>query len=160
MDITWPIVHPQKPQYVKQCPESVKWLVPNSNYVLLRRFSAKEERQRLVAAPLLKSKLDAPFIGIENHLNFIYRPKGMLTTDEAYGIAALLNSRILNRYFQIINGHTQVNATELQKIPLPRKEVIIELGKLARTTKQIDDIVFEVLQNNASKSERLVLAHV
>jgi len=160
MEISWPITHPQKPQYVKKCPESSKWLVPNSNYILLRRFSAKEERQRLVATPLLKNRFNTAFIGIENHLNFIYRPKGTLTIDETYGIAALLNSRILNRYFQIINGHTQVNATELQKIPLPQKEAIIEMGKLVRTTNQIDNIVFKILQNIASKSERLVLANV
>jgi adenine-specific DNA-methyltransferase len=107
-----------------------KLLLPNQNYVLLRRFSAKEERRRLVAAPYF-GELDGAFIGIENHLNYIYRPNGQLTDEETLGLARLLNSSLLDTYFRVFSGNTQVNATELRKLPLPPLVTIIELGCLA-----------------------------
>src|SRR5438445_1360675 len=59
----------RKPQYIKRSASERSLLLPNRNYVLLRRFSAKEEARRLVAAPWLKQALGGPLVGIENHLN-------------------------------------------------------------------------------------------
>jgi len=50
-----------------------KLLVPRTNMVLLRRFSAKEQKRRLTAAPFLAQDFDFEFIGLENHLNYIRR---------------------------------------------------------------------------------------
>lgn len=160
MQIEWPIKNFKKPQYVKHCNESVKWLVPNSNYILLRRFSAKEDKQRLIAAPLLENKFKSTFIGIENHVNFIHRPVGHLTENEIYGMATLLNSKILNKYFQIMNGHTQVNATELRLLPLPRKDVVMRIGNYARKTNDYKNAVLKVLHDYYSEQEKGVLVHV
>ena len=122
-----------------------KLLVPNQNYVLLRRFSAKEERRRLVAAPYF-AELNGAFIGIENHLNYIYRPNGQLADEETLGLAVLLNSALLDIYFRIFSGNTQVNATELRKLPLPPLETIIALGHLTKDTDtEIDVLVNTVL---------------
>jgi len=57
-----------KPQYMK-CEPSL--LVKNTNYVLLRRLSAKEEARRLVAAPFIAEDYSSEFVGLENHLNYI-----------------------------------------------------------------------------------------
>jgi adenine-specific DNA-methyltransferase len=104
-------------------------LIPNKTMVLLRRFSAKEEKRRLIAAPMLCGQLNFEFLGIENHLNYIYRPRGDLAPDEARGLAALLNSFLIDRYFRICNGNTQVGATELRAIPLPPINLIRALGR-------------------------------
>jgi adenine-specific DNA-methyltransferase len=128
MDVDWPLPN-GKPQYVRRCPEAQKWLVPRGNYVLLRRFSAKEDPSRLLAAPLLKDDVRAEYIGIENHVNFIHRTGGTLSPEEATGMSALLNSRLLDRYFRIINGSTQVNATDLRALPLPPTGVIRRIGR-------------------------------
>jgi adenine-specific DNA-methyltransferase len=130
MRCAWPVRH--KGQYI-QLRGADKVLLPNQNYVLLRRFSAKEERQRLVAAPYL-GDLDGAVIGLENHLNYIYRPGGRLSEDEARGLAVLLNSSLMDTYFRIFSGHTQVNATEIRRLPLPPLEAIMELGRLARVS--------------------------
>ena len=45
------------------------------------------------------------------------------------GIAAFLNSSLVDRYFRIANGNTQVNATELRKLPLPPLEQLIHIGQ-------------------------------
>lgn len=129
MSTTWP-VPTRKQQHIVSADESRALLLPNRNYVLLRRFSAKEERRRLTAAPYLASTLKSfKLIGLENHLNYIHRPKGALTKAEAYGIAALLNCKLLDVYFRSFNGNTQVSATELRSIPLPPLEVIREVGE-------------------------------
>lgn len=141
-----------KPQFIKDIAvtRQRRLLVRDSNFVLLRRFSAKEDPKRLTAAPLFKGKLNSEFLGIENHLNYIYRPDGSLTEDEAIGIAALLNSSILDKYFRVSNGNTQVNATEIRNMPLPPLPVIVaigeKIGKLkSPTIKQIDNALKQIL---------------
>ncbi len=127
MQARWPI-NRYKAEYISR-KAGRKLLVPNRNYVLLRRFSAKEESRRLTAAPYIASNFQIPEVGLENHLNYIYRPCDSLTEDEAWGLAALYNSQILDIYFRTINGNTQVSATELRLMPLPEVEDIVALGR-------------------------------
>lgn len=129
MRIEWPVAARNKPQHIANNKLSSYLLVKNRNYVLLRRFSAKEAARRLVAAPLLASTLTAPFVGLENHLNYIYRRKGELSQQEAFGLAALLNSELIDSYFRTFNGNTQVSATELRALPLPPLALIEKLGE-------------------------------
>ena len=104
----------------------------DTNYVLLRRFSAKEYKRRLVAAPLIQGSLDADMIGLENHLNYIRGVSREMDVELAYGLSALLNSTFLDRYFRISNGNTQVSATELRAMPLPAERDIRSLGAEVR----------------------------
>lgn len=131
---TWP-VSTRKQQYVISNSESDYILLPNRNYVLLRRFSAKEEHRRLTAAPYLSIDFQYERVGFENHLNYIYRRCGELSKEEAYGIAALLNCKLLDIYFRSFNGNTQVSATELRSIPLPPIKTIVYIGKEAAKRK-------------------------
>ncbi len=128
MSAQWP-VETRKQQYIMVTADSLSLLVPDGNYVLMRRFSAKEERRRLLAAPLLAGTLGAPLLGLENHLNYIYRPKGELTPEETYGLAAFYNCRIADTYFRTFNGNTQISATELRNMPIPPLEIIREAGR-------------------------------
>lgn len=130
--VTWPLASKfRKPEYI-QARAGKKLLVPNSTYVLLRRFSAKEEARRLTAAPLLKNRIDGEWLGLENHLNFVHRPGGALTEDEALGLAALFNSSVLDAYFRIMNGNTQVNATDIRIMPMPPLDEITKIGRAIR----------------------------
>ena len=74
MRATWPLCR-HKPEYIERSGADVL-LVPNKNYVLLRRFSAKEEARRLTAAPYFAADFAVPDVGFENHLNYIHRPGG------------------------------------------------------------------------------------
>jgi adenine-specific DNA-methyltransferase len=147
MQVSWPIGR-RKPEYIKHVVASQPLLVPNRNYVLLRRFSAKEEERRLVAGPYLARMSDAPMIGLENHLNYIYRPGGTLTEAETLGLAALFNSALLDTYFRTSNGNTQVSATELRAMPLPPHSVITAIGREACTLQSspaaIDQLVMRL----------------
>ncbi len=131
MFIEWPGKVNGKGQFIIVNDDSAPLLVRDRNYVILRRFSAKEQERRLTAAPLLRGQLSSDFIGLENHLNYIHRPGSELTKEEAYGLATLLNSRLLDTYFRTYNGNTQVSATEIRSLPLPPIELIIEIGRVA-----------------------------
>ena len=112
---------------------------PKGNYILLRRFSAKEEKRRLTAAPFLGEHLPYEFIGLENHINYIYRPGQVLSEEETWGLAVLYNSSFYDTFFRGINGSTQVSATEIRSIPLPSMEIIIEIGKRAMKCTDIEE---------------------
>ena len=150
MRTAWPTKTTGKPQFIVINDESMPLLVADRSYVLLRRFSAKEERRRLTAAPLIAGSLGCPWVGLENHLNYIYRPDGTLTEEEAYGFSVVLNCSLLDTYFRIFNGNTQVSATEVRAMPFPPLEAITELGRQAIARQigieGVDDLVGEVLQ--------------
>lgn len=124
-----PVVKDRKPQFIRINEKSVSTLLPNKNYVLLRRFSSKDDNSRLIAAPYFGNMISCPYVGIENKLNYIYRPKGHLNRMEVMGIAALLNSDLFDNYFRTFNGNVNVSATELREMPMPPLEVIEDIGK-------------------------------
>jgi len=117
-----------KPMHIRANEESKRLLLPARRYVLLKRFTAKEERRRLVAGIVEPKDSYSPLLGLENHLNYIYGTAGELSGDDAFGLAALLNSMLIDRYFRAISGNTQVNAAEIRAMPLPDQEAIWEIG--------------------------------
>jgi len=139
MSVRWPIAR-RKPEHIQDVMASQKILVRNANYVLIRRFSAKEEKRRLVAAPYLASRFASARVGLENHLNYVHKPGGSLTEDETHGLAALLNSTLLDTWFRAVNGNTQVSATEIRSMPLPSLDVIKALGREVRDVADLEAI--------------------
>lgn len=149
MRIEWPIYKPGKGQYIKICQASKSLLIPNKNYVFLRRFSSKDDMSRLIAAPYFINPSHAEFIGVENKVNYIYRNQEGLDRNEVVGLAALLNSKLFDTYFRTFNGNVNVSATELRNMPMPPLETIKEIGK-----KLIIDNDFSQVKVN-----RIVLEH-
>ena len=140
----------KKEQFLSTEDESL--LAEKKNYVLVRRFSAKEDARRIIAAPFIGDAFDYDYVGFENHLNVIYKRKGQLEDVEAVGLSAILNSALLDRYFRILNGNTQVNATELRLLPLPPLNVVRLIGHKVNSLSDwnseiIDRVVFEVLRD-------------
>lgn len=128
MALEWPVDFEGKGQYISAQDESKAILIPNKNYVFLRRFSAKDDKTRLIAAPYFCNFIESEYIGVENKVNYIYRPKGHLDRNEVIGVCALLNSKLFDSYFRIFNGNVNVSATELREIPLPALDDIKEIG--------------------------------
>ncbi len=123
-----PVQKKDKCQYIRVADGSKSSLLPNKNYILLRRFSSKDDNSRLVAAPYFGNSSKYKLIGFENKLNYIYRPKGHMTRSEVMGIAALLNSELFDTYFRTFNGNVNVSATELRMMPFPPIHTIREIG--------------------------------
>jgi adenine-specific DNA-methyltransferase len=145
--LCWPLKSSKREQYISS--EAGNLLIPSANYVVQRRFSAKEDKKRLICAPLLKSNFKFELIGLENKTNFFYKVNSRFTDEQVYGLSTLLNSSIYDSYFRMINGNINVSATEMRLLPLPSLEVIERLGKrmIGRglKVKEIDDLVDEIV---------------
>ena len=77
---------------LRECYE--KHVSKNDVYVLMKRFSSKDEPKRLVAAVHDPSKIDTDFIGLGNKLNYIGLQNGPMSLEEANGISALFNASV------------------------------------------------------------------
>jgi adenine-specific DNA-methyltransferase len=72
------------------------------------------EQQRVVACIYDPNRIQAERVGFENRLNYFHARGRGLRMDLAKGLAAFLNSTLVDVYFRQFNGHTQVNATDLR----------------------------------------------
>lgn len=149
--VQWPARNGNKPQGISLSGRDDGLLLPRANYVLLRRFSAKEEPRRLISAPLLSEQYSHEWVGLENHLNYIHRRNSSLEPEEALGLTAFLNSALVDRYFRIVNGNTQVNAAELRALPLPPWDAIRQIGSrveryLSESVADVNSVVFTTLR--------------
>ena len=155
MRVVWPLSKNKKESAIRVCEGSKPLLLPVKNYVLLKRFSSKEQERRLYASVLLENEFPHSFVGIENHVNYIHRPRGNLSLQEAFGIAAILNTRVVDNFFRSLNGNTQVSATEIRSMPLPGIDDIRRIGEvvcdIVSHTNEIDldKIAAEILGTEA-----------
>jgi len=131
--MTWPIEGMKKANAIERNQETERWLYPVGAYTVVRRFSSKEERRRVVASMVLPEAMGNPErIGFENHLNVFHEAKRGLPEALAWGLFAYLNSTAVDSHFRRFNGHTQVNATDLRNIRYPSRQALICLGEWAR----------------------------
>jgi len=118
----------KKPVAIEINEETRKWLLQRERYVLIKRFSSKEEKRRLVAGVLNPTDFPDGLIGIENHVNFFHRRRAGLGAPFACGLSRFLNSTVADRFFRQFNGHTQVNATDLRAFRYPDVSALERLG--------------------------------
>ncbi len=145
----WPNPELNKPNAICRNAATEKWLYPNGFYCVVRRFSSKEEKRRIVASVVTPDSFpNAEALGFENHLNVFHEGKHGLTAALAYGLAAFLNTTAVDENFRRFNGHTQVNATDLRLIKYPNKESLIALGERAmRRREPIQALTAEHLES-------------
>lgn len=147
---TWPIEDMKKPNAIERNGDTEKWLYPCGYYCVVRRFSSKEEKRRVVASVVEPAVLgDAPVLGFENHLNVFHVDRRGLPQALAHGLAVFLNTTAVDEAFRRFNGHTQVNATDLKVMKYPSSDVLTQLGEWAMqqeglTQSAIDDKFWEV----------------
>ena len=120
----------------------------NKVYVILKRFSSKDEKRRLVAGIHYPKQFNNHRVGLENHLNYIGVKGEDMALSEAFGLAALFNSTFMDRYFRSISGNTQVNATEIRLLKLPTRGQIVSIGKEVQRAKDYEQsAVDEIVQS-------------
>lgn len=129
----WPIPNFRKYNALADNDDTAKLITPAGTFVLTKRFTAKEEKRRLVAAIY-----DGGRAGFENHLNYFHENGKGLPLDLAKGLAAFLNSDAVDQYFRIFSGHTQVNATDLRNLHYPSRD---QLKALGRGDTKLDDLL-------------------
>jgi adenine-specific DNA-methyltransferase len=147
--IAWP-GSVRKPTSIVACDATSKLLLPAETYVLVKRFTAKEERRRISASLFESSDVPTAQVGFENHLNVFHIGGRGLDRLLARGLAAWLNSTVVDRYFRSFNGHTQVNATDLRRLPYPTTVELLALG----------DAIGSGRTSDQEKIDALVSTHV
>ncbi|MFS8602690.1 Eco57I restriction-modification methylase domain-containing protein [Priestia megaterium] len=144
----------EKDEGITQEGLSKKILVPSKNYVLLKRFTSKEQKKRVDCAVFDSKEHSFEWVGLENHLNYIYKVDGNLTKEEMYGILAFLNSALVDKYFRIVNGNTQVNASDIRPLPFPDYEDIVDIGeKIIRNELQYENVDQYLLNQHNKRGE-------
>jgi adenine-specific DNA-methyltransferase len=147
--VEWPNGRTRKPNALARGPRADDLLVPTGHYVLVKRFSAKEEPRRVVAAMFDPALVPTDQVAFENHLNYYHVRGGGLPSTVAKGLTAFLNSTLVDSYFRQFSGHTQVNATDLRSLRYPTKEKLVALGrrvgKHLPTQTVLDELVEEVV---------------
>ena len=139
-------------QYVRK--DNRALLQKTTNYLLIKRFSSKEEKRRIQPAMFFKTDFEEyDFISTENHVNFIGSIDNKeIKKDLIYGLYGIYNSTLYDKYYRILNGSTQVNATEINNIPIPKENLIEEIGKKLQTKENItteicDSILLEAISD-------------
>ena len=147
--VKWPKTTSRKPNAIVSDEMTRDLFVPSEVYVLVKRFTSKEERRRVVACIYDPEQIATSSVGFENHLNYFHMNGSGLTMTLAKGLAAFLNSTVVDLYFRQFSGHTQVNATDLRALKYPPRAKLERLGAriddpaIAQT--EIDDIVSKEL---------------
>ena len=152
--VDWPLESEKKPNAIVSSEQTLDLLVPSGHYVLTKRFTAKEERRRVVAAIYDPRRIQSPLIGFENHLNYFHSKGKGLSPNIVRGLALYLNSTLFDQYFRLFSGHTQVNATDLRKMRYPARKQLIRLGSHVNNRmpdQQVVDAILEKLYKNNGK---------
>jgi adenine-specific DNA-methyltransferase len=159
--VCWPKAG-KKPNALVDSPSTSDLWFPSGVYVLVKRFSAKEERRRVVAAVFDPAHAPGPKVAFENHLNVFHAGGRGLDSMLAVGLAVFLNSTLVDSYFRQFNGHTQVNATDLRSLRYPPTTVLRALGGRTQgrslSQDEIDDLVEEMAMANSRKGGTAIRA--
>ncbi|MGL6225109.1 MAG: Eco57I restriction-modification methylase domain-containing protein [Thermoguttaceae bacterium] len=148
--VAWNPDQSKKPCAICINDDTSKWMFPNGCYAVTRRFSAKEEKRRIVASILTPELFrDAPFIAFENHLNVFHCSRLPLEEDLAFGLVWYMNSTMCDTSFRSFSGHTQVNATDLRLLKYPSRNFLTQLGK---SVKQIKNPTQELIDTELSRA--------
>lgn len=148
-NIEWPKPDIKKPNAIQRNADTEKWLYPNGYYCVVRRFSSKEEKRRVVASVVHPGTFaGAQMLGLENHLNVYHENKHGLPEALARGLSIYLNTTGVDENFRRSSGHTQVNATDLKMMKYPSRAALIKLGEWAmRSGELTQNMIDEQLEN-------------
>ena len=147
--VRWPMTSGRKANALLRAPASEDLLVPEGLYLLTKRFSAKEEKRRIVAALYDPAEVATGPVGFENHLNYFHCNGSGLDRELALGLRAYLNSTLVDLYFRQFSGHTQVNAGDLRRLRYPSADQLRRLagrlGHVDLSQEELDAVIDEEL---------------
>jgi len=128
---------PIKRQYI--APINPKLMQKNKNMVIIKRVPAKSDDRFVNAAIYMAAQLPSyRYISTHNKINFIDTKdkSGEMCARLAFGLFALLNSTIYDRYISIVSKSKQINAKELRSLPLPPRNIIENMGMRLMAVRQ------------------------
>lgn len=139
------VVFPAGKEHEYLVTEQPGLLQQNTNYLFVKRFTAKEEHRRLQCGVYLAKRNPAySKISTQNKINFICGKKE-LSECVVFGLYVLFNSTLYDCYYRILNGSTQVNSTEINSMPIPPMSVIEAMGKELIMVKDMSEASCDII---------------
>ena len=130
---------PIKRQYI--APVHQNLIQKNKNMILIKRVPAKSDERFLNSAIYLAAGLpNYRYISTHNKINFIDTKdeRSEMCARLTFGLFALLNSTIYDRYLSIVSKSKQINSKEMKNLPLPPRNIIENMGIRLMAMRQTD----------------------
>lgn len=127
---------PGKRQYI--APVKGAPIQKNKNMIVIKRVPAKSDPRFVNAGIYLAAQLPQhKYISTHNKINYIDTKDrdSEMCARLTYGLFALLNSTIYDRYISIISKSKQINSKELRSLPLPPRNIIENIGVRLMSTR-------------------------
>ncbi len=122
----------------------------NKNMIVVKRIPAKSDARFLNCGIYLASRFpEHRFISTHNKINFIASAKAdsEMNVRMAFGLYALLNSTIYDRFISILSKSKQINSKEMRALPLPEKGLIESIGMRLMSMRSLDARVCDSIVN-------------
>ena len=139
---------PIKHQYI--APVNANLVQRNKNMVIIKRVPAKSDDRFVNSAIYMAAQLpNYRYISTHNKINFIDTKdkNAEISPRLAFGLFALLNSTIYDRYISIISKSKQINSKEMRELPLPPRHIIENIGMRLMSTRQTTVTVCDQIVN-------------
>lgn len=148
LKVLHPVTLNRKPQWYLAQDSGESELTPAGTYVLVKRFSTKEETRRLTAGMW---DCESNF-AIDNKVNFIHQSGSGLDQTLAKGITVFLSSASIDQYFRVFSGHTQVNASDLRQMRFPSHKHLVRLSNFFEKSQGARDMAVKELLKREGKT--------
>ncbi len=139
---------PIKRQYI--APVNSSLIQKNKNLIIIKRVPAKSDERFVNSAIYLASQLPAfKYISTHNKINFIDTAdkSSEMCARLVFGLFALLNSTIYDRYISIVSKSKQINSKEMRSLPLPPRNIIENIGMRLMEARQTSVKVCDQIVN-------------
>lgn len=139
---------PIKRQYV--APVNPSLVQKNKNMVIIKRVPAKSDSRFVNCSVYLASQLpNYKYISTHNKVNFIdtKNKQEEMSARLVFGIFALLNSTIYDRYVSITSKSKQINSKEMKNLPLPPRNIIENIGMRLMASRQTNVKMCDAIVN-------------
>lgn len=153
--VVWPNDTSKKPNAIRKNTETDSLFVPAGHYVLVRRFSSKEEPKRINTALCDPAKIPNEELAFENHVNYFHMKHRGLPPHIARGLKVYLDSTLVDLYFRHFNGHTQVNAADLRMLRYPSAEVLARFGRCFEGKEFNQERIDEIIEKEAAMTAKI-----
>ena len=141
---------PIKKQYL--APVNPALIQRNKNMIFIKRVPAKSDKRYLNCAVYLAQYLPGyKYITTHNKLNFIDTKdkNAEMSARLVFGLFALLNSTVYERFLSIISKSRQINSKEMRSLPLPPRNIIENIGAQLTTQRQTSVEACDAIVNPA-----------
>ena len=139
---------PVKRQYLMTDDERL--VQKNKNMIIIKRVPAKSDERFVNSAIYMAAQLPGyRYISTHNKINFIdtVDKNEEMSPRFVFGLFALLNSTIYDRYISIMSKSKQINAKEMKDLPLPPRHIIENIGMRLMSARQTSVSMCDQLVN-------------